>query len=353
MSEDGDFLPWQTDAARSWLQHRERFAHAWLIHGLRGIGQLEFALAGAKSLLCETPQAGLACGHCQACHWVDARNHPDLRRIRPDEVAQREGGEEPESGGEDGGSRKKQPSRDIRIEQIRSLFPWFNVATHRAGWRVAILYPAERLNVVSANALLKILEEPPEHTVFLIVADAPDRLLPTLVSRCRRLPLPVPSREEAGQWLKAQGVADADGWLDAVGGAPTLALERAASGTAACPQWLDGFLDLCRKDGDAGPLADQLATLPSADWIDGFQRMLTDLSLAAHNAPVRYFPSRAQAIQAVAGAADPRRLASAARWLITQRRLSGQALNPKFLADRAISLLTQACRPAAHDTEAS
>ncbi|MDN5843643.1 MAG: DNA polymerase III subunit delta' [Alcaligenaceae bacterium] len=352
MSHDGDFLPWQTAQAQSWLQHRERFAHAWLIHGLRGIGQLEFALAGARSLLCETPQDGLACGHCQACRWVDAGNHPDLRRIRPDVIAQHEGSEVSE-GEEGGGSKKKQPSRDIRIEQIRALLPWFNVATHRAGWRVAILYPAERLNVVSANALLKVLEEPPEHTVFLIVADAPDRLLPTLVSRCRRLPLPVPSRSEAEQWLKAQGIADAGVWLDAVGGAPMLAVERAAGGVPAYPPWLDDFLDLCRRDGDAGPLADQLAAMPTADWIDGFQRMMTDLSLAAHNAPVRYFPSRAQAIQAVATAADRRRLASAARWLLTQRRLSGQALNPKFLADHGVSLLTQACRPAAHDTEAS
>ena len=82
-----DFLPWQQAPARRWLATRERFAHAWLIHGRPGCGQMEFALAGAASLLCESPRDGLACGACQACRWVAPGNHPDLRRIRPDVAA--------------------------------------------------------------------------------------------------------------------------------------------------------------------------------------------------------------------------------------------------------------------------
>src|SRR3546814_8542999 len=87
----------------------------------------------------------------------------------------------------------------MRVEQLRSLHTWFNTATHRGGWRVAILYPARAMNAITANALLKVLEEPPAHTIFLLVADAPDRLLPTLVSRCRRLPLAAPSKEERSE----------------------------------------------------------------------------------------------------------------------------------------------------------
>src|SRR5690606_3176326 len=56
------FLPWQINAARAWLGERDRFAHAWLVHGLAGIGKLEFAAAAAASLLCEAPRQGLACG---------------------------------------------------------------------------------------------------------------------------------------------------------------------------------------------------------------------------------------------------------------------------------------------------
>lgn len=342
---DGGFLPWHLGLARSWLQSRERFAHAWLIHGLHGIGQVAFAQAGAKSLLCESPQGGLACGVCQACRWVDAGNHPDLRRIRPEELALQEGGAGEADGAQEEGGRKKQPSREIRVEQIRSLLPWFNTATHRAGWRVAVLYPAERLNTISANALLKILEEPPAHTVFLVVADAPDRLLPTLVSRCRRLPLSVPPREEAEHWLAHQGIVEAASWLAAAGGAPLLALERARAGGTACPAWLDDFLGLCRTPVYTAGLADVLAGLPTAEWVDGFQRLMVDLSLVARDAPIRYFPSRAEALHAVASRLDTRQLTGALRWLTEQRRLAGQPLNPKFLADHGLALLLRACRP--------
>src|SRR3546814_11219249 len=86
MSDLAQFLPWQRDFAANWLSQRERFAHAWLIHGLPGIGKRQFALAAAGSLLCESPNHGLACGHCAACLWLISGNHPALRPIRPDEI---------------------------------------------------------------------------------------------------------------------------------------------------------------------------------------------------------------------------------------------------------------------------
>ncbi|MFU1933694.1 DNA polymerase III subunit delta', partial [Bordetella avium] len=215
------FAPWHLETARAWLGQRERFAHAWLIHGSAGIGKLDFAAAAAASLLCESPRAGLACGACPACAWVSSGNHPDLRRVRPDALALEEGAEDAESGEEDSATAaKKTPSKDIRIDQVRALESWFNTATHRGGWRVALVYPAHALNAVSANALLKVLEEPPAHTVFLLVADAPDRLLPTLLSRCRRLPLAMPDAQTARRWLEEQGVNQAQDWLAAAGGAP-------------------------------------------------------------------------------------------------------------------------------------
>src|SRR3546814_12652927 len=83
MSERAQFLPWQREFAAKWLSQRDRFAHAWLIHGLPGIGKRQFALAAAGSLLCESPDQGLACGHCAACLWLASGHHTDLRRIRP------------------------------------------------------------------------------------------------------------------------------------------------------------------------------------------------------------------------------------------------------------------------------
>lgn len=246
------FLPWQRETASGWLAQRDRFAHAWLIHGMPGIGKLEFARAAAASLLCESPVQQFACGHCAACTWVASGNHPDLRRVRPEAIAVQEGaasGDGMDEGAGEGGAAKRAPSKEIRIDQIRALESWFNTATHRGGWRVALVYPAQALNVISANALLKVLEEPPPNTVFLLVVDAPDRLLPTLVSRCRRLPLPAPGPEPSLRWLREQGVSTPEDWLAAAGGAPLAAWRLAQSGHPACPPWLASLLEPLSRGG--------------------------------------------------------------------------------------------------------
>lgn len=348
MSAPAAFLPWQQDIAGAWLQNRERFAHAWLVHGLAGIGKRQFALAAAASLLCESPQNGLACGQCLACTWVASGNHPDLRRIRPDAVAVQEGDDSSQEASESAsGTARKAPSRDIRVEQLRALHDWFNTATHRGGWRVAVLYPAEALNVISANALLKVLEEPPPNTVFLLTADAPDRLLPTLVSRCRRLPLPVPTPEQCLPWLKLQGLADAEPWLAVAGGAPLLALERARGDDSACPAWLVQLLGPLAQGRapELAPLADLLEKQTPIIWIDALQRLFVDLALANVQAPVRYFPGQAEAIVAVARQALPGRLADTAKWLSSQRAVADHPLNAKLFVHAVLQRVAQACEP--------
>jgi DNA polymerase-3 subunit delta' len=332
------FLPWQLDVASAWLQSRERFAHAWLLHGLAGIGKVTFATAAAASLLCEAPRAGLACGECAACAWVAHGTHPDLRRIRPDVVALEENAAQAEETTEEtqlaAESAKRSPSKEIRIEQIRALETWFNTATHRGGWRVALLYPAHTLNLLSANALLKVLEEPPPHTVFLLVAEAPDRLLPTLVSRCRRLPLPVPHSTQSLAWLGDQGVESAPDWLAAVGGAPLAALRLARVRQSPCPQWLVQMLEALAagRPPDVGVLVEALEKTAAVEWIDLLQRLHVDLLLAGAGGATRYFPSLTQLVVQIAARSDNARLAETARWLSHQRAVAAHPLNPKLFA---------------------
>ena len=333
------FLPWQHEMAAAWLADRERFAHAWLVHGLEGIGKTPFVLAAAAALLCESPRSGLACGQCAACQWVALGNHPDLRRIRPDVIAAQEGDESdasesaPDSGST--GTTKKTLSKEIRVEQLRQLNTWFNTATHRGGYRVAVLYPAESMNTISANTLLKVLEEPPPHTVFLLVANAPDRLLPTLVSRCRRLPLAVPERSVCIAWLEGQGVQNAAHWLDAAGGAPLRALRAAQSTESACPPWLEMLARSALAPGapDPGPTADALEKRPVSEWVDALQRWFVDLMLAAHSVPARYYPGLETLTAKVAKRASAKDVADTARWLTQQRALADHPLNSKLLAD--------------------
>src|SRR5690606_7205921 len=346
MSSAAGFLPWQQTIARQWLSKRDRFAHAWLIHGLAGVGKRRFALAAAASLLCEAPIDGLACGNCPACAWVASGNHPDLRRIRPDAIAAAEG-DDPVAESTEAVSSKAAPSKDIRVEQLRALHNWFNTATHRGGWRVAVLYPAESLNLISANALLKVLEEPPAHTVFLLTADAPDRILPTLVSRCRRLPLPIPDPVQCLPWLKEQGLSDPSQWLAVAGGAPLLALERFHSNTQACPEWMERFLEVLAsgRSPQIGPLADLLEQQPPTLWIDFLQRMMVDLSLSAVEGPVRYFPGQQARIQKIARRASASRLSEAAKWLSSQRAVAGHPLSAKLFTHTVLQRVAHDCSP--------
>ena len=353
-----DFLPWQTDVAQAWLgsQSRNRFAHAWLINGQAGIGKRHFAIAAAAAILCEAPLSptGFACGQCVACGWFKLGNHPDLMRVRPDAMAVKEGEadrladeavatsndtlgatEEPTTGA----SKKK--SESISIDQVRALEPWYNRATHRGGERVAVIYPAETLKIFAGNALLKALEEPPPHTVFLLVVDSPDALLPTIVSRCRRLTLPMPTQSQSLAWLKEQSVDQPDSWLALSGGAPIKAHELAQQGGQACPDWLVNVLTQLshQKMPDVGRTADELATLQASQWLDILQRVAIDLSWLANGLPIRYFPQLNELLSRVSALAPSASWVTLAHGLTDQKRLAHHPLNAKLFAHHCLDRL--------------
>ena len=224
--------PWQEDAWTRLQAMRARLPHAILFHGPAGIGKADFIEAFAQALLCENVRPdGHACGTCASCGWFAQGNHPDYRRVRPealeDEAPAAEGDEAP---AEEKKAKSKTASKEIKIEQVRALADFMNISTHRQGLRVVVLYPAEALNMPASNALLKTLEEPPPGTVFLLASNGLDRLLPTILSRCRKFALPMPDHAQALAWLEAQGVSDADGWLREQGGAPLAALVQAETG---------------------------------------------------------------------------------------------------------------------------
>ena len=334
------FLPWQTASAAAWLGgERARFAHAWLLHGQAGIGKRQFAWAAAASLLCEQPRQGLACGECPACRWLRQGNHPDFRVIRPDAVALAEGAQEAGEPDADGARAKKTPSREIRIEQVRELERWITTATHRGGWRVVLLYPVHSLNPYAANALLKMLEEPPAHTVFLMVTDAPDRVLPTLLSRSRRLPLAAPEPAQAQAWLESMGVAEPQGFLAAAGQAPVAALAMARQNDRAWPEWLPVWLEgLGRGQGRilAARLAGDLEKQPATEWLAVLQRTVCDLQWQQNGLAPRYYPGLAAASGALAARCGKVLLAEFARYLSQQIRVANHPLNARLFAQATL-----------------
>jgi DNA polymerase-3 subunit delta' len=334
------FLPWQHELAAHWLKRKEKLPHALLIHGLAGTGKRQFARALAASLLCEDAQALVACGHCTSCQWIAAGNHPDLALLRPQAVAALEGAvlQDDEAGG-DGNAEatpagKKKLSDELKVEEIRALEPWYHRATHRGGLRIVVLYPAQTLNIISGNALLKSLEEPPNNTVFLLVADSPDRLLPTILSRCQKVPVAPPSVSQSTDWLKTHGVAEPAQWLAAAGGAPLRALEMSKERSSPCPPWaIDLMGQLSTRRGvDVGRLADALAGESPAQWLPVLQQLSIDICLAAAGLPTRYFPGLQKQATARAKLGDLEKWTSVQRWLSDQVRLVHHPLNGKLFA---------------------
>jgi DNA polymerase-3 subunit delta' len=222
------------------------FPNATLLHGQSGIGKFAFSLELAKSLLCESDHiASRPCNQCEACHWFSTGNHPDFialvpethRRLLPH--ADYESDEAPKKGkaardDSDGEASEKKEKKNISIEETRSAIEGLAIGSHRGGNRVILIYPLEMLRSDSANTLLKSLEEPPANTIFILLADRVDRVLPTIRSRCRLLTAPRPDREQGLAWLRTQlqkmsglKVSDADieTIYDEQGGAPYSVLD--------------------------------------------------------------------------------------------------------------------------------
>jgi len=173
-------LPWQSDV---WTRLNEQLAadqlpHALLITGPEYTGKSRLALALARLLLCARPVEGLACGACHSCELSASGNHGDLRWLEPEGKGQ-----------------------IIKIDQVRGLVEFTNRTASFGLRKVAIISPAERMNTNAANALLKVLEEPPANTYLVLVCHRLHGLPATIRSRCQLLKPPFPPVEASLNWL--------------------------------------------------------------------------------------------------------------------------------------------------------
>jgi DNA polymerase III subunit delta' len=342
--------PWQTDDWQRLQQLRPQWPHALLMHGEPGIGKFQFAQHLAQGLLCETPAAnGEPCGTCPACHWFSQGNHPDYRVVLPEILAGlAAAGADAEASSDkaddDGGKKTRQPSKEIKIEQVRALLDFCALGSHRGGARVVLLYPAEALNVAAANALLKTLEEPPSGVLFLLVSARVDRLLPTIISRCRQWPMRMPNADEARTWLAAQGIDDAAGLLAEAGGAPLAALALASDENRALRDFTLAQL-AAGPNCDAFACGENLQKLPMPLVLGWLQRWLYDVLAQRTAGRPRYFPAAAKSLARCAQSADPAALARYIKTVTRQRAVENHPLNARlvfeelFLAYRGIYLI--------------
>ncbi len=204
--------------ASAWAARR--LHHAWLLAGPKGVGKASFALAAARRVLADAagPQSqlsGLATADDHPIvRLITAGSHPDMRWLQ--RVVNEKTGN---------------LNRNITIKQVRGLAALFDLSPSLSSWRVAVIDTMDELEPGAANALLKMLEEPPPNSIFLLVSHAPGRLLPTIRSRCRRLDFQALGPDDMTSVLEAQapalGAPDRDRVIAMAGGSAGRALSFA------------------------------------------------------------------------------------------------------------------------------
>lgn len=246
--------------------NRGRLHHAWLLCGVEGSGKATFAYRAARRLLGAAPDPARgplgAAPYDPVSQLVAAQSHPDL--LVMERLVE-------------GGKQKK----TISVDQARDLPGFFAKSPSQADYRVAIIDAADDLNINAANALLKILEEPPERGVLLLVTHAPGRLLATIRSRCRRLSFPIWTSDQLESLVRNRTGADPDDArlaADMAGGSPGAALALSSGAMqevdALARSWVLG---------DAVDRAEQLAVADGFRGAEGQTRFeaLMDRLIAA------------------------------------------------------------------------
>ncbi len=273
--------PWLAAQRDALLAQR---GHAWLLQGPSGLGQFRLGLELVRAWLCDTPSAHGACGHCASCHAIEVHTHADLCVLMPETELLAQGWPLPEKAQSEIDEKKRKPSREIRVEAMREAVEFCQRTSARNRGKAVLVYPAEQMNTITANALLKTLEEPPGDVRFVLVSEAAHQLLPTIRSRCLGHTMTWPATAHMQHWLTQQGVpADtASALLRMAGDRPddALALFHAEHN----PQtWAQLPQALLRGQANA------LGSYPPAQAIAALQKLCHDLLALRVGAAPRYF----------------------------------------------------------------
>lgn len=174
ISADAESLAASAAKAGAVVPAQSALAHSWLVTGPPGAGRSVAGRVLAAALQCTGEAVG--CGECPGCRAVMAGSHPDVRVVATDKLL-------------------------LSIDETRNLIPWAQTMPSLGRWRIVIVEDADRMAERTTNVLLKSIEEPPEHTIWVLCAPTPADMLPTIRSRCRSLHLRTPSVESVADYL--------------------------------------------------------------------------------------------------------------------------------------------------------
>ncbi len=258
--------------------------HAWLLQGPSGLGQYPLAMALASAWLCEAPVEEGACGTCGSCHSIEVRTHADLFVLMPETVMLQLGWPLSEKAQGELDKKERKPSKEVRVDAMRDAVEFSQRTSARGRGKVVLIFPADRMNTVTANALLKTLEEPPGDVRFVLATEAAHQLLPTVRSRCLTHTMQWPAAPDAMALLIANGMAepDARALLRASGQRPDNALQLHQRGVTSA---LWSQLPRNLASGNLAAFADWAA----ADLVDALQKLCHDLLVVAAGGSPRFY----------------------------------------------------------------
>ena len=288
-AQDGQSPP---PAARPWIAQQtaqllKQRGHAWLVQGPSGLGQYSLALALVRAWLCESPQEQGACSQCSSCHAIDVRTHADLCVLMPETQMLQLGWPLSEKAQGEIDDKKRKPSKEIRVEAMRDAVEFTQRTSSRGRGKAVLVFPAEQMNTITANALLKTLEEPPGDVKFVLATESAHQLLPTIRSRCLGHTMHWPTQQISLSWMQSLGVAAsvATPALKASGGRPDDAMAFIESGRDP-GVWT--HLRTALSAGNVAVFKDW--TLPQV--VDALQKLCHDLTARQVEAPTRFFDAK-------------------------------------------------------------
>ena len=313
MSELVTAYPWfdERNQHLASLHQQRRLPHALLLHGMQGIGKALFAKSFAQMLLCQSPVNGVACKNCKSCELNGAGSHPDLFVLEPEEAG-----------------------KQLKVDQVRALGEFIYSTAQQGGYRVVVIDPADAMNIASANALLKMLEEPGSDTLLLLVTSKMGQVLPTIKSRCQHIECATPDTHTAVHWLMAEADLDqerAQAVLTINRGAPKEALAYLNSNLAEDrAQLIRGLADILKQRRSPLEVAQAWQKLDLELLLGWFYSLLTDIArgaLCSEGQSVRHEDAR-NMLNAVAKKTDPVRIFKLADKVHEERRAIMLRQNP-------------------------
>ena len=259
--------PWQLDVWEhiDQLQKKSRLPHALLVNGEKGCGKRALSQGLVKKLLC-VEDSEFACGECKSCMLYESGTHPDYVQV---------------------GLLEK--SKLIKIDQVRGCISFINKTSHMGGMKVVVIEPAEKMNINAANALLKCLEEPSDNSLIILISHAPNRLLPTIRSRCQSITIQKPGLEQADKWLGTfiSDIKQREQLLMLANGNPLLAMEYFEK--EVIDLYNDSIDKLIALKAGSGSLVKYAEDLQKTDvglWLDINQKLIWQMIQQSLNASV-------------------------------------------------------------------